>query len=181
VKTAGAPSGQYAEAVLEIASKTRDLPEKIASDLEAVNELIRKTPDLKLILGHPSIGGEQKKTLLTSLFANRIDDLTLRLLELLTDKRRLPLLPAIETQYRVRLNRLKQIVTAKLIGADLLSEPAVANVKARLSEHLGKRLELQVSVDKSLIGGFVLRLGDRVIDGSLKGKLRSLEKSLLTV
>ena len=62
-----------------------------------------------------------------------------------------------------------------------LSESDVANVKARLTEHLGKRLELEMSVDQSLIGGFILRLGDQVIDGSLKGKLRAIEKTLMAV
>jgi F-type H+-transporting ATPase subunit delta len=57
----------------------------------------------------------------------------------------------------------------------------VANIKAQLTEHLGKRLELDVKVDPSLIGGVVLRLGDQVIDGSLSGRLRAIEAALLAV
>jgi F-type H+-transporting ATPase subunit delta len=171
----------YAEAILQIASKTSELPDKIANELQAVNQVLKDTPDLKLILGHPSIGHTQKKTLLAALFAKHVDDLTLRLLELLTDKHRLTLLSEIESQFKARLNERKQILMAKLIGSDALAEHDIANVKARLTEHLGKRLELEVSVDKSLIGGFVLRIGDQVMDGSLKGKLRSLEKALLAV
>jgi F-type H+-transporting ATPase subunit delta len=174
-------AGQYAEAVLQIASNTHDLAEKIATELQAVNQVIKDTPDLQLIFGHPSIANEKKKVFLSALFANKVSDLTFRLLELLTDKRRLKLLPQIERLFRAQLNATNQIVTAKLIGSDPLSESDIANVKARLTEHLGKRLELEMSVDKSLIGGFVLRLGDQVIDGSLKGKLRTIEKSLMTV
>jgi F-type H+-transporting ATPase subunit delta len=62
-----------------------------------------------------------------------------------------------------------------------LSDSAIADIKARLTEHLGKKLELEVKVDSSLIGGVVLRLGDQVIDGSLKGKLQSIERALLSV
>ncbi|MBK9770114.1 MAG: F0F1 ATP synthase subunit delta [Candidatus Obscuribacter sp.] len=50
-----------------------------------------------------------------------------------------------------------------------------------MTEHLGKKLELDVKVDPSLIGGVVLKIGDQVIDGSLKGKLKSIEKALLSV
>jgi F-type H+-transporting ATPase subunit delta len=172
---------QYAEAIFEIASKTPDLLEKIADELNAVNQVIKQAPDLQLIFGHPSIANEKKKVFLSSIFEGKVSDLTFRLLGLLTDKRRLKLLPQIEQQYRIRLNAAEQIVTARLIGSYPLSESDVANVKARLTEHLGKRLELEMSVDQSLIGGFILRLGDQVIDGSLKGKLRAIEKTLMAV
>lgn len=174
-------ASQYAEAIFQIASKTEQLPEKIANELQAINQIIKATPDLELIFSHPSIANEQKKALLNSLFASKVHELTFRLLELLTDKRRLKLLPHIEAQYKIRLNEAKQIIPAKLIGSDHLSDPDIANVKARLTEHLGKRLELEVTVDHSLIGGFILRLGDQVIDGSLRGRLRAIEKELMTV
>ena len=174
-------ANQYAEAVFEIASNSPELVEKIAEELTAINQVIKDAPDLQLIFGHPSIANEKKKVFLSSLFENKVSDLTFRLLALLTDKRRLKLLPQIEQQYRTRMNAAKQIVTAKLIGSHPLSESDVANVKARLTEHLGKRLELEMSVDKTLIGGYILRLGDQVIDGSLKGKLRAIEKALMAV
>ncbi|MBA3992408.1 MAG: ATP synthase F1 subunit delta, partial [Cyanobacteria bacterium DS2.3.42] len=72
-------------------------------------------------------------------------------------------------------------VSASLVSSEKLSDEAVANIKARLTEHLGKRLELEVKVDPSLIGGVVLRLGDQVIDGSLKGQLKAIEKALMAV
>jgi len=174
-------AGKYAEAMLSIASKTKDLPEKIANDLKVINQTVKSAPDLKLLLGHPNVSNEQKKDILSALFVSKIDDLTIRLLGLLTDKRRLLLLPQIESQYRASLNELRQVMTAQLIGSDPLANDDIANVKARLSEHLGRNLELEVSVEKALIGGFILRLGDQVIDGSLKGKLRMLEKTLLLV
>ena len=58
---------------------------------------------------------------------------------------------------------------------------AIANIKARIAEHMGSNLELEVKVDPSLLGGLVLKMGDQVIDGSLKGKLANLERTLLSV
>ncbi len=176
-------AGQYADAVLELAIKDGGdaLADKVLSELGAVNKVTRDVPELDLILGHPAIQSVQKREIITSLFSTLVNDLTLRLLELLLDKRRLSLLPQIERQYRESLNVRKNIVGASLVCADKLSDSAIADIKARLTEHLGKRLELEVKVDSSLIGGVVLRLGDQVIDGSLKGKLQSLERVLLSV
>ncbi len=176
-------ANQYAEAILELACQDKtqlELSEQIVNDLAEINGAINTTNDLKLILAHPSITSPEKKRLLKVVFENKVQDLTLRLLELLSDKRRLNLLPAIESQYKEKLNARKQIVAAKLISATTLSDNAIADIKASLTEHLGKCLDLEVSQDDSLIGGFILRLGDQVLDGSLKGKLRNLEKVLLS-
>jgi F-type H+-transporting ATPase subunit delta len=174
-------ASQYAEAIFSIASKTGGLPEKIGNDLLSVRHSLDGSPDLKQVLNHPAIDNEKKKALLSSLFASKVDELTMNVLKLLTDKGRLPLLRHIESEYKILLNNLNQIVTAQLIGSAPLAEGDIANLKARLTEHLGKRMELDVSVDQSLIGGFILRLGDQVIDGSLKGKLRAIEKTLQAV
>lgn len=115
------------------------------------------------------------------LFSGRCQDLTLRLLELLIDKRRIILVPAIEREYHKLLNKRKNIVSASLICADKLSDSAIADIKARIAEHVGSHLELEVKVDPSLLGGVVLKLGDQVVDGSLKGKLASMERMLLSV
>jgi F-type H+-transporting ATPase subunit delta len=177
-------ASQYAEAIIELAYQNQaqpELAEQILADLTLTNDAINATSELKLILEHPSISSPEKKTMLKLVFDGKVNDLTLRLLELLNDKRRLKLLPVIETQYKDKLNARKQIVTAKLVSATELNDKTIADIQASLTEHLGKALKLDVSQDDSLIGGFVLRLGDQVIDGSLKNKLRNLEKVLLSV
>jgi F-type H+-transporting ATPase subunit delta len=177
-------ASQYAEAVLELAFQDKnnaELAEQINIDLALVNHSIESTPEFKLILEHPSIASQEKKQVIKLVFTGKVQDLTLRLLELLTDKRRLKLLPVLEEQYKEKLKARKEIVTAILLSATALDEGSIANIKASLTEHLGKCLDLEVAQDNSLIGGFILRLGDQVIDGSLKGKLRNLEKVLLAV
>ncbi|HEY9712023.1 MAG TPA: ATP synthase F1 subunit delta [Chroococcales cyanobacterium] len=172
----------YAEALLDLAVKAGDAEaDRVLADLATVNNEIKATPDLGLILNHPSIKTEEKRKIILQLFSSKLKELTLRVLELLLDKRRLNLLPYIESQYKQLLNARKKIVGASLVCAEPLGDSAVANIKARLTEHLGKKLELEVKVDPSLIGGVILRLGDHVIDGSLKGKLANLERSLMSV
>lgn len=174
---------KYAEAVLELALKEggEPLADAVYADLARINKVMRGAPDLELILNHPAVPAEKKRGMIVQLFSQLVRDLTMRLLELLLDKRRLNLLQQIESEYHAILNKKKNISQAVLSCSEPLSDKAVADIKARLVEHLGRKLELEVKVDKSLIGGVVLRLGDQVIDGSLKGKLRSIERALLSV
>jgi F-type H+-transporting ATPase subunit delta len=176
-------ASKYAEAILAlaVAPSAPGLDEAVGSDLTGISRVMQDSADLRMILGHPSIPADQKKAFLVSLFSKKINELTLRLLELLNDKRRLDLIPQIATKYHSLLNERKQIVTANLVCADQLGDKALADIKARLAEHLGKKLDLEVTVDRSLIGGFQLKLGDQVIDGSIKSKLRAIEKTLLSV
>lgn len=175
-------AAQYAEAALDLASAAGgDTADAVGRDLLLINQLIEKDHQFATVLELPSINAEEKKALLRNILKDKINELTLRLLDLLADKRRLEILQPLEQQYRELLNKKNNLVSASLISSEKLSEQSIANIKARLTEHLGKRLELDVKVDPSLIGGVVLRLGDQVIDGSLKGQLKAIEKALLAV
>jgi F-type H+-transporting ATPase subunit delta len=179
---ANSVAAQYAEAVLDIVLKTgTDAADLVLNDLKTINKTLTANPELGLVIGHPAVPTEEKRKIIVELFKTKIQEITLRLVELLLDKRRIYILPAIESEYHKYLNVRKNIVNASLISADKLSDSAVANIKARLTEHLGSSLELEVKVDPSLLGGVVLRLGDQVIDGSLKGKLQNLERLLTSV
>lgn len=173
---------RYAKAVLQLAqSAGGDLDEKVLADISAVNKVIGETSDLSTVLAHPGITGVEKKKMIVEMFKKHVQESTLRLLELLIDKRRFELLPLIESEYRNLLFASKNIVTATLTSAEQLDDATVAGIKKKIGDKLGKKLELDVQVDKALMGGAVLRVGDQVIDGSLLGKLQSLEKVLVSV
>lgn len=175
-------AGQYAQAALEMAvTQGGGTDEAVAADLHLINQLIATEKQFTTILQLPSVSPVEKQKILQELFNGRVNELTMRLLNLLAEKRRLELLTPLEHQYKEMLNKKNNLVSASLTSSEPLGEGDVANIKARLTEHLGKRLELNVKVDPSLIGGVVLRLGDQVIDGSLKGQLKAIEKALLAV
>lgn len=176
-------ANHYAEAVIDLAMKEggEATADAILKDIINMNKMMRDNREVHLLLTHPSIPAETKHMLLDQVFKSTFKDLTMRMLGLLLDKRRFSLLPFIETRYHELLNKRKNILSASLVCAEKLNDKSVADIKARLTEHLGRKLELEVNVDPSLIGGVVLRLGDQVIDGSLKGKLRNLERALLSV
>ncbi len=175
---------RYAQALIESAMSSEHPPslvDSVASDLETINETIHSNPDLKHALDHPSYSGSKKKALLKEIFMGQVQELTLRLLDLLVDRLRLDLLPAIEIAYIQLLNEKRNTVTAQLVSSEPLSDSNLADIKARLNEYLGKNLSLETIIDPSLIAGFILRIGDQVIDGSLKGRLNNIEKVLLSV
>ncbi len=179
-----AVASQYAEAVLELAEqadKSGQVAEQIMSDLKGINQSFAATPEIQIVLSHPGVAPEEKTTLLLKVFEGKVGDITYRLLRLLADRRRLELLKEIENKYAALLRVRNNIVSARLSSSKELTQSEVADIKARLTEHLGKKLELDVEVDKTLLGGVVLRLGDQIIDGSLKGKLAAIEKQLLAV
>ena len=174
---------RYAQALIELAFSNNQpgLADAIAVDLHLINNTIESNPDLKNSLQHPSYSSTQKKTLLKEIFKGQVQELSLSLLDLLIVRRRLDLLPAIESAYQTLLNEMRNTITAQLVSSEKLADNNLADIKARLNECLGKNLNLETTIDPSLIAGFVLKIGDQVIDGSLKGRLNNIEKVLLSV
>lgn len=173
-------ANQYANALLQLA-ETKGLSNDVLQNLQGINEAMRAEPEMGTFLGLPSINYATKAEFLKKAFGSKIDELTGRLIEILCERRKMNLLPLIQEAYRGLLNEKRGIAAGTLKSADALDNESLEQIKKKLSASLGKQLELEVQQDKSLIGGFVLRLGDQVIDGSLKGRLQAIEKSLLSV
>lgn len=172
---------RYAEAVFSLALKAADkhTVQQVLKDLIAVNEVIQGTDELATVLDHPSVAASQKKELILKLFDNKVNELTVRLLTLLSEKRRLELLPYLPAAYMELLYQANNTVKASLVTAEDLSDSAINSIKASVSKQLNKELDFSVTTDKSLLAGAVLKIGDQVIDGSLKGKLQALERNFL--
>jgi F-type H+-transporting ATPase subunit delta len=170
----------YADAVMQLAANT-GADKEVLDNLKAINEVITATPDFEVLLKHPAVAAQDKKNLIKKVFGGRIHELTLRLLELLTDRRRMEILGAIETEYEELWQARHNIVAGTLAYADKPDARMTEQVKGLLQKKLGKTIELTELEDKTLIGGYVLRLADQVIDGSLKGRLQAIEKQLLSV
>lgn len=170
---------QYANALLQLTEEGGDA-KTMFTNLQTMRQVLVESPDLMVLFKHPSISAPDKIRVLKEATSG-MDELTTRLLQLLCERRKLHLLPAIVEQYYELLRAKRNIVAGTLSSAEGISEDAVNRIKQRLEERLNKKVDLKTVVDKSLIGGYVLKIGDEVIDGSLKGRLHAIEKTLLSV
>ena len=98
---------------------------------------------------------------------------------LLIDKRRIALFEAIEESYRELSNEARGILIADVTTAAPVDDAQASSIKTKLESITGKQVELRLHEDKDIIGGVVVKIGDRRIDGSVAGRLESLRKELL--
>lgn len=171
----------YAQAVFELAEKDGKV-ERVLNDISLINLTLSSDPEASRLLRHPGVPATEKKAAFAEVVkTKKLDDLVGRLIDMLCDRRRLEILPALEKAYKDLLRERKGIVVGTIVSAEPLDDTQRAHLETRLRQKLGKQLELQMEVDESLIGGFMLKIGDQVIDGSLKGRLQAVERSLLSV
>jgi F-type H+-transporting ATPase subunit delta len=175
-----AVASHYADAIMQLSGES-SADKTVMENLKAVKEVLRLNPEFATVLRHPAVSPTEKKQLIISIFGGKVHELTLRLLELLADRRRLELIPHIEVQYEKLWRARQNIATGTLFYAEAPDARVLSEIKTRLEKELKKTIELNEKEDKSLIGGYVLRVGDQIIDGSLKGRLQEIEKQLLSV
>lgn len=98
---------------------------------------------------------------------------------LLIDKRRIALLEAIEADYERLSNRARGIVIADIVTARPMSEAQSAKLKAKLETVTGKSVRVRPHIDESILGGVIVKIGDKRIDGSVTGRMQTLKAELL--
>lgn len=169
---------RYAKALLLI-GKEDDQTEKYREELAGITALIQREKILEQAIMNPLYDAGGRKNVLTSI----IDKLALSrvmrsFLTLLFDKGRFVYLSSINDFYQKLADELKGIARASLVSATELSSETVEKIRATLSKQTGKDIILEVEQDPSLIGGVVTRIGDLVLDGSIKTQLLNMRESL---
>jgi len=170
---------RYAAALFARA-KALDVVDLVESDLGLITYSLDTIPRLADALHSPLIPAAKKREIVTHIFRDKIHELTLHYLYLLIDKRREALIRYTEPEFIRLANEARGIVVARLTMAVEPTEAELARLKEKLSAHTGKRVELQLQIDPSIIGGVVVRIGDTVMDGSVAGFLAQLRERLLT-
>ena len=163
----------YARAAFAIARDANALP--AWSDALAFAARVAADPSVAALLGNPGLTQADATTLLAP---DGADALFGNFLGLLFENRRLSLLPEIAGLYDELRFEAERVVKAKVTSAVALPASELDTIKAALAKRFGREVEVQASVDESLIGGAVIDAGDVVIDGSLKGKLGRLQAAL---
>lgn len=169
---------RYAEALIDI-TETNCSTDAVLNDFNALISILDDSPVLSDYLGNPQIQKGEKKKLLTEVLQDSIDENLLRLLFLLVDKARTTHIKGILFEYNRFANEKKNVLNLKISSAVQLDELQVEKIKEKYAKaYKSDRVSTILEIDKSLIGGIKVQIGDRVEDYSIKSRLDSL-KSLL--
>jgi len=169
---------RYANALFSAASAAGNV-DQVENELGAVHQVLRTVPRLQKVLQAPTIAGERKKALLKTAFAGQVGPLTARFLDLVVDRRRESILRDIHTEFHRLANSARNILPVGVISATPLTDAEQDALAAALARRTGKRVVLRVEIDPQILGGLMLRMGDTVIDGSVRSRLEQLRTRLL--
>jgi F-type H+-transporting ATPase subunit delta len=164
----------YAEAFLQVADQQGET-DLVIEQAKALLTLWQETPSLREALASPVIEVDVKKAVLVKLFSEQLAPSFLNLLKLLTDRQRIGVLDAVLERLLELYREQRQIALATVTSATPLSDEQKAQLSEKVQAVAGTHnVEIQLHVDPSLIGGFIVSLGSQVIDASLSGQVRRL-------
>jgi len=172
---------RYANALFELAEEDGALA-AVEKDLDAFAALIAESDDLKRLVRSPVFSADEQTRAVTAILAKaEIGGLVANLVRVTAANRRLFIVPDLITAFKRLAATGRGEVAAEVTSAEPLSDRHLDELKAALKASLGKDITLATHVDPSLIGGLIVKVGSRMIDGSLKTKLNSLKLAMKEV
>jgi F-type H+-transporting ATPase subunit delta len=166
----------YAKAIFALARKGNTLAGTSASLIRAAE--VVADPRVHALLGSPHVTAPQLAEFVTGVTGDGLDDYGRNFIALLAQNRRLGFLPEIAALFGQMKADVENAVDVEVISATALSTDQEGRYVAALQKKLGRSVRLHTKVDDSLLGGAVLKAGDLVIDGSIKGRLERLATEL---
>ncbi len=168
---------RYAGALFAVADRNGIL-DAVASDLELIHRRMTDVPYLRAILMEPLVSDTRKNSVVDEAFGDRVTASSLNFLKLLIRKRREDLIEECAREFRALLAEHANTADAEVSSAVALTDDQTTRLTEKLQALTGKTIRLTVSVDPALVGGVVVRIGDTVMDGSVRGKLERLQRQL---
>ncbi len=171
-------AGRYALALLELGDEKKEL-DAVAEDLRALKALIAESDDLRRMITSPLYSRDQQgKAMAAILEKAGMGDLTRRFVLIVAQNRRLFALPQMIDAYLAELARRRGEITAQVTSARKLSDAQQKALAEALRKAVGGKVQMQLKVDQSLIGGLIVKVGSRMIDSSLRSKLQRLQLTM---
>ena len=167
---------RYAKALFSLAVEQNTL-EPIAKDMQLIGDTVRESEDLIAMLKSPIVKKRQKINVLQKIFEGKTGDLTMRFLTMVVQKGREEIIGEITHQFSLFYNQYHNIVEAEVVMS-FEDENIVQDLKNILEQYTQANIKITSKVDPSLIGGFVLKFGDKQYDTSLRTKLHKLRTKL---
>ena len=172
---------RYAAAVFEIAKEENALP-KLEADTQALGAALAQSADLRDMIASPMVGRDEQGAAIGAIAAKMgVSQVMANTLALMAQKRRLFVLPQLVTTLQARIAAEKGEVTADVISAAALSDAQAKALAETLKAKVGKDVKLNTTVDETLIGGLIVKLGSTMIDTSVKARLAALQNAMKEV
>lgn len=165
----------YAEAAFELAREADTLPSW--SDALRRLAVVVETESARALIGNPRLGNEQIARLVADV-SGQLSAEQANFVQVLADNERLGVLSEIVGQFEQLRNEHEGVLDARIRSAYPLVEQQIDDIVTTLAEKYGKRIKATVTVDANLIGGVTIRIGDRVIDASVRGKLAQMASAM---
>ena len=165
-----------AKAILDMANSNGQAA-TVNNDMKSIATAVAESEELKNFLVSPVIKGDVKISALSEIFAS-VQSETKGLFRLLLENKRFEILPEVASQYNALFDEMNGVETAKVTTAFPLTPELEAKVLAKIKEFSNKTITLVNTVDPSILGGFVLRIGDKQYNASIANRLRELKREL---
>jgi F-type H+-transporting ATPase subunit delta len=166
----------YSRALFE-AAKDNDVVDRIREELAQVDDALREDRDLRLFFFSPYFTSDEKKDAVRRVVEGG-DERLVNFLELLAERHRLPLLPRIRRQFDAMWAEEHRLLPVSVTSAVELDESLVADIGRRIQDQTGRSVELSSNVDPEVLGGLVVRVGNMVLDASVRNRLEQLRKQV---
>ncbi|MFZ1481318.1 MAG: F0F1 ATP synthase subunit delta [Paracoccaceae bacterium] len=174
-------AARYAAALFDLAKDAGAL-KALEADAEALTAALAASPELAAMIASPVISRSEQGAAMAAVAAKMgLSTLTANTLALMGDKRRLFVLPHFLTQLAARIAEEKGEITAQITSATALSAAQSKKLAETLKAKVGKTVKLNTTVDETLIGGLIVKLGSTMIDTSVKAKLAALQNAMKEV
>lgn len=166
----------YARAAFEVAVSER----KLQTWMDAMNQLaaLTATPELQDLLVSPTLGSVQKAALLMDVLGELPESSLSKFVAVLAENKRLLLMPEIRELFQLMKAQQEHAVDVSVTTAFPMDDQVLQQLGKALSDRLGRQVKIASSVDRGLLGGALIRTGDTVIDGSVRGRLDKLAKAI---
>ncbi len=170
-------AGRYTRALFEIAEQEKTLPE-MDTALTSLAQVLEKEPKVLKLMANPTLTTAEKYTLAVQALPRGSAGLMERFLRVLIDKKRFALLPDIQRIFHDWFEKKIGVQEVEMISAVALTGGFMEKVKAVLAKKLHAEIRLLASVDRALLGGFILRFAGKEIDCSFKNRLHEIQQKL---
>ena len=168
-------ASRYAKSLIDLAQEQNVL-EPVKQDIELFIKTVKENPLLRAVLANPIIGLDKKAGILSELFTGKVNQMLLNYFKIVVSKGRSEILYATAQEFINEYNKRKNIVKATVTSATPLSEKNKKQIEDLVKEVTKGDVMLETKVDPELIGGYILKVGDRQYDASIASSMRKLKK-----